>query len=639
MSKNLMAHESAVASSKMFLQMLLIATVISFLLHSLLTFLDIYPEIKRMKEKLISPGVETISNKTIINYYMDFGFNLKKSVRIPEEFLKLFMSRKNLSKYIRRGNRISKTVLKKTLNQYYNNFFRSFPEKLKKAFIKYSFIYLFIFFYIGYFYIRSIGVKNDIFLRGTKIISEKNMIKMMKKECLKEKLVGCFRDNYKIRDIFLPREGEQKHILILGSTGTGKTVLANQIIAQAIERQSRISKPEKSILYDIKGEMLSKHFNPANDTLFYPFDKRCVGWNFMNEIRNYADFDVISTILFEPPKDSKDPYWYNAARDIFRTGLLCLYFISGKGKKGKIKNCDIWNFFSMPLEKIKSKFEKTLPKEETGALKHIESPQSPQAAGVLSVLQEKISFFKYLINMDGDFSFRNFISNDKNGNLFLLNIKQNDLIFRPLMTYIIDLMIRETVSMPDILTPDDRRINFFIDEFGSLSKLPSIFDFLTMARAKGGALCIINQDLGSVADIYGKDKKETFFNNFNTNFIFMLNDPTTAEFLSKAFGEQEIIQKSGDRQISPNSLGDTYTHREQFKINRVILPSELINLKPFNCFFKYSGVGFTKIDIEKLFYPTISIPFEEKHINMEEMRKKSCKENIPGSGSNISFYL
>ena len=49
---------------------------------------------------------------------------------------------------------------------------------------------------------------------------------------------------------------------------------------------------------------------------------------------------------------------------------------------------------------------------------------------------------------------------------------------------------------------------------------------------------------GSVSNVYGKDQKETFFNNFNLHLIFRINDPTTAEFLSKAFGEREVIKSS-----------------------------------------------------------------------------------------------
>ena len=140
-----------------------------------------------------------------------------------------------------------------------------------------------------------------------------------------------------------------------------------------------------------------------------------------------------------------------------------------------------------------------------------------QAASIISILQERITFFRYLTDSDGSFSFRKFIrdENDRR-NLFLMNIRQYDAIFRSLMTFVIDIMTREVLSLSDSF---NRRITFVVDEFGSLSKMPCIFDFLTMGRSKGGFLVLANQDLGSVSNIYGADQKETFFNNFNLHLV------------------------------------------------------------------------------------------------------------------------
>ncbi|MCK5003526.1 MAG: type IV secretion system DNA-binding domain-containing protein [Candidatus Aminicenantes bacterium] len=617
MSKNLMAHESAVASFKMFSQMVLISFLISALIQIMLIIILIIPGFKELKAVRIPPKGQTIATGTMFKFLTRIGEGISNTTSIPDEFIPLFSSNKKLSGYVRNGNQINVGIFKKVLNSLYGGYFEKFPDELWKVFKSSSYVYSFMFLYIAYFLIKSQGIKGDRFLRGTRILTGKEMKKRLRSCCFAESVTEGWGMNLKVGDMFLPREAEQKHTLILGSTGTGKTVFFNQIISQTIKRQEKISVNEKSVIYDIKGELLSKHFRPESDVIFYPFDIRSTGWSFMNEIRTYADFDVMSSSLFEPPKDSKDSYWYNAARDIFRAGLYFLYSEASHGdNEVKVSNSKIWDFFTLPVSEISEVLNSGLPSREKGALKHIENPESPQASSVLSVLQERISFFKYIYDTDGDFSFRQFINENRNRNLFLLNIKQNDSVFRPLMTFVIDIMIRESLSLPDITLPADRRINFFIDEFGTLSKMSSVFDFLTMARAKGGALYVVNQDLGSISDIYGKEKKETFFNNFNTNFIFLLNDPTTAEFISRAFGEQELIQKSGDRQISPNSLGDTYTHREQYKINKVLLPSQFIELEPFRCYFKYSGVGFTKIGIEKLFFDSKYIPYQEKEFKI-----------------------
>ena len=617
MSKNLMAHESAVASFKMFSQMVLISFLLSALIHTAVVMIMMVPGINELRSIKVPPDGRVISSGTIFRYLTGIGTGLSDTIIIPDEFNAFLNSNRYFSKFVKKGNRINSKVFRKILNLVYKGYFNRFPVRFRKVLIGSSFVYIFMVFYIVYFFIRSKSLKDDRFLRGTKILSVNEMRRRLKLVCEAESLTDGWGMNIRIGEMYLPREAEQKHTLILGSTGTGKTVFFNQIIAQTIKRQVKLSANEKSVIYDIKGELLSKHFRPDSDIIFYPFDLRSKGWSFMNEIRTYADFDVVSSSLFEPPKDSKDIYWYNAAKDIFRTGLFYLYSGSvSDSRKPNVSNRAIWDFFTLPVNEILDILKAGLPARERGALKHIENPDSPQASSVLSVLQERISFFKYIYDTDGDFSFRDFIREETGRNLFLLNIKQNDSVFRPLMTFVLDIMIRESLSLPDITLPADRRINFFIDEFASLSRMSSIFDFLTMARAKGGALYAVNQDLGSISDIYGKDKKETFFNNFNTNFVFLLNDPSTAEFISRAFGEQELIQKSGDRQISPNSLGDTYTHREQYKINKVLLPSQFIELEPFKCYFKYSGVGFTKIDIERVFFSSEYIPFQEKEFKI-----------------------
>jgi hypothetical protein len=47
------------------------------------------------------------------------------------------------------------------------------------------------------------------------------------------------------------------------------------------------------------------------------------------------------------------------------------------------------------------------------------------------------------------------------------------------------------------------------------------------------------------------------------HLIFRSNDPTTTEFLSKAFGEREVIKKFQSSQFSPNDLGDRLSTSEQ----------------------------------------------------------------------------
>ena len=197
-----------------------------------------------------------------------------------------------------------------------------------------------------------------------------------------------------------------------------------------------------------------------------------------------------------------------------------------------------------------------------------------------------------------------------------MNIRQYDAIFRSLMTFVIDIMTREVLSLADSFS---RRITFVVDEFGSLAKMPCIFDFLTMGRSKGGFLVLANQDLGSVSNIYGADQKETFFNNFNVHLIFRLNDPTTAEFLSKAFGEREVIKKFQSSQFSPSDLGDRFSMSEQEKLEKIILSTEFQSLPDFHAYLKIANYGLTRMKTPQKFLPLIGKEFDPRNFDLESM--------------------
>jgi type IV secretory pathway TraG/TraD family ATPase VirD4 len=292
-------------------------------------------------------------------------------------------------------------------------------------------------------------------------------------------------------------------------------------------------------------------------------------------------------------------------------------------KNGKTRNSDIWEHFAMPVQDLAKLYKAKgtgLIARDRGALKHIHNPESTTASSIVSIVQERLQFFRYLNEEPGEapgtFSFRDFISNVEKptGTLFLMNIQQYESIFRPLMTFVVDIMSREVLSLTD---SRDRRITFVIDEFGSLAKMSSIFGFLTMGRSKGGFLVLANQDLGSVSNVYGQDQKETFFNNFNIHLTFRLNDPTTSEFLARGFGKREVIKKYKSSSFSPSDLGDRFTLGEQEKVEEIVLSTEFQTLPNFHSYLKIANYGVTKMETKKEFLETPQPEFIQRDFNLE----------------------
>jgi len=586
-------NEVLVTNARMYLNMLIVPFLISFILQLVLLVVLLSPTYAKLRELNVPGTTAKIPSATIINYFFDVTSWLTDSVSVPPEF-QYYLRSKGFE-----GTSISRRNWNRILDRIYQNRFANFKLSMRKTFNNSLFIYILIPVYWAIVIPRSKIYTKSKFIRGASILDVKEMGKK-----IADRIKGDRFEHLKIGEISIPREMELKHILILGATGTGKSVLLNQMIAKLINRQE-ITK-DRYIVYDVKGEFLGKHLR-SKDIVFYPFDRRCIQWRFFNEIKNYHDFDMISKSLFQPPENDKDVYWYEAAGQVFRSGLIWLW------KNKRLKNNDVLNFFNQDLITIRNLFASGLPLEEHGSIKHVHKADSQQAASVISILQSRIDFFRYLSDMDGEFSFRDYVRNSNDTrNIYLLNIKENELIFQPLMTFVVDIMIREVLSLPDQLSHDKGNFSFIIDEFGSLQKLSSIFDFLTIARSKKGSLIVANQDLGSILKIYGKHGKQTFVNNFNTLASFALNDPETAQFISDLFGQVELVKKMDNHQMSPDTIGDRFNIQSQEKIESVILPSELNQLEEFNFFLKMTGIGRTKSVVPKVFFPIQMTCYEQK---------------------------
>jgi hypothetical protein len=72
----------------------------------------------------------------------------------------------------------------------------------------------------------------------------------------------------------IPRSLESSHIMIMGDTGAGKSVLQRRVLMQIAGRQ------ETAIVYDPALEYTSQFFNPARgDLILNPLDARCPYWS------------------------------------------------------------------------------------------------------------------------------------------------------------------------------------------------------------------------------------------------------------------------------------------------------------------------------------------------------------------------
>ena len=130
---------------------------------------------------------------------------------------------------------------------------------------------------------------------------------------LSPRLASC-----RIAGVPYPARAETQHTIVSGTTGSGKTVLISELVAQIRARG------ERCVIYDKMGSYTRSFFDLDRDVLLNPLDARSPRWSPFFEARNPRDFDTMAAALIPQQKDTVDPFWVTAARQLFANGAAVL---------------------------------------------------------------------------------------------------------------------------------------------------------------------------------------------------------------------------------------------------------------------------------------------------------------------------
>ncbi len=389
----------------------------------------------------------------------------------------------------------------------------------------------------------------------------------------------------------IPKKVECEHFFFCGRPGVGKTVAMSQIISQIEEIDG------KAIIYDFKGDYVQRFYQPGRDLIFNPLDIRSVGWSLFNEVSTVMDIDAIAHSLI-PPAQQNDPFWNDAARDVF-SGILRYLFLCGR-----TKNSDIWELASSPISVISELLAGT-PGAERGYV-YIQDASGKMALSVHAVMMQFAKAFEFMTDADGSFSIKSWLEDGKPGFIFITSYADIKDTLKPILSLFVDLLGRKLLSMKD---DRSRRVFFMLDEFGTLQKLSSIVQLLTLSRSKGGSTWIGIQDMGQIEKIYGKELRQTIFNACGTSLLFAVKDPDTQKFFSDAIGDTRYIDSEETRQMGSADERDGITLIRRRVTEKLILPSDLQNLPALQAYLKIPGYSIAKIKLHITDYADGGEPF------------------------------
>ena len=97
------------------------------------------------------------------------------------------------------------------------------------------------------------------------------------------------------RPLRIPRTAENKHFLVVGDTGSGKSSVIRQMLYQVADRG------DSAIVYDPACEFVKQFYDERRgDIVLNPLDARMPYWNPSDELRRKAEAKALAVSLYQP---------------------------------------------------------------------------------------------------------------------------------------------------------------------------------------------------------------------------------------------------------------------------------------------------------------------------------------------------
>lgn len=352
-----------------------------------------------------------------------------------------------------------------------------------------------------------------------------------------------FGSNTNNQEVKIPLNDDlfSKHILFLGGIGTGKTNSIFQIIGQL---RKNMTSNDVMLIFDTKGDYYNEFYQKGD--IVFSNDEKATGaditdyWNIFKEIGldesiDESIFEITRTLFYEKTQRTNQPFFPNAAKDIFSAILLHLYRL---GDPAKTNNEQIRSFLDKsPSSEIRSMLESHL--DLKAMVSYISDDRSPQTQGIISELQQLtreilIGNFK----KEGNLSIREAIRNKGGRVIFVEYDLGQGNVLTPIYRLILDLAIKEALCRKK----SEGNVWFIIDEFRLVPNLQHVDDGVNFGRSLGAKFMIGVQSVEQVFHAYGEALARSILSGFMTTIAFRVNDSATRSFVQQLFGKNRKLE-------------------------------------------------------------------------------------------------
>ncbi len=427
--------------------------------------------------------------------------------------------------------------------------------------------------FLAVFWYRGVQLGRQRRIRGAELVTGAELRRRVRPVHLRllDRAPGAARTRpWRIARIPYPERTETQHTIVSGTTGSGKTVLISDLVAQIRARG------ERCVIYDKMGSYTATFFDPARDVLMNPLDARAPRWSPFLEARNPRDFDMMAAALIPQQKDTVDPFWVTAARQLFANGAGVLR------EKGVTQNrVLVDHLLKTDLTALAQAMEGTVAQS-------IVDPENPKTAlSVRAMLTANLAAFEFLPDEGKPFSIREWISRERqDGFLFLTSRGDQHASLRGLISTWLEIAVNAMLS----LTQDDgRRIWVILDELPTLHQVPSLQPGLAESRQFGGCFVLGVQVASALRDLYGRNGAETISGLCGTRVVLAAPDRDTAQWSADSLGRSEVEEVTEGYSYGANTIRDGVSLTPRRELRALALPSEIMRLANLEGYLKFPG--------------------------------------------------
>lgn len=381
---------------------------------------------------------------------------------------------------------------------------------------------------------------------------------------------------------------EQSHTMLIGTTGTGKTVALSQLVAEARERGQR------AVIFDLTGAFIEAFYDPKQDVILNPLDARCPTWSVFNDCSSEGEFHAAAEALVPHDGGGSEQFWVLAARMLFVE--MCLHL----QRAGQATNQALASrLMTADLAQVHQLMRGTMADPLT-------APEAARMAeSIRAVFNANAKALKLLPTEGDRFSVRDWTRGDcKPGSILFLSARYVDMsICSQLLTLWLDTAMNTLMTLER--TPD-LRLWFLIDELGALHRLPALEKGLQTARNFGGAIVTGVHAFAKLKEVYGENMAMTLSSLARTKLILATADRETATWCSDFIGHRQVRDMEEGYSYGYNNARDAVSLTPRRQIEPLLLPDQFMNLPRLSGYLKFPD-GFPAAPVTLIPKPTARI--------------------------------